>query len=638
MKSGWKTPLQLLISVAAALAITVAVGAGALNWLDRTAQDALFQHPRATSEDILIIGIDEDTLTQLGPFGTSYRMYIADALMTLASDPDHLPAAVGLDVTFGGSTNEGVDNYLAMAAKQLGCVVTASQVEFDKYTGKIIGYTEPYDALCEASEQAQINIMPDSDSIMRHAILYLEPNGKKVPSFAWKLAEMLCEKQGKTLTPPPTAGSIPFYYVPYAGRPGSFNNGASLRMLIDEELDPAQWTGKIVLIGPYAASLGDAFFTSIDKGAQMLGVEYHANVIQCLLENNYKREARNPAQLAVLFVVCAVAAWFFIRLKVAPSVAVCAGVIVLSLIATYVVYALGIVLHVTWIPLGVLILFLAALAWHYRVAARERRALELEKARISTELALATRIQANTLPKTFPPFPDRHEFDLYASMTPAKEVGGDLYDFFLIDDDHLCLVIGDVSGKGVPASLFMMLASALIHHVAMHEQSPAKILTAVNAEICSRNPEEMFVTVWLGVLEISTGRLVAANAGHEYPAVKHPDGSFDLLKDRHGFVIGGMEGIRYREYELQLEPGARVFVYTDGVPEATDANEEMFGAERMVEALRSREDGTPEEILGAVRQSVAGFVGNAQQFDDLTMLCVQYMGPAAPPSEAPAEP
>ena len=146
------------------------------------------------------------------------------------------------------------------------------------------------------------------------------------------------------------------------------------------------------------------------------------------------------------------------------------------------------------------------------------------------------------------------EDDIYASMTPAKEVGGDLYDFFLIDEDHLALVIGDVSEKGVPASLFMMVAMTLIHHVAMRETSTARILQMVNEEICARNPEEMFVTVWLGILEISTGKLTAANAGHEFPAFRKPGGSFELLKDRHGFVLGGMEGVKYREYELTLEP------------------------------------------------------------------------------------
>ena len=249
-----------------------------------------------------------------------------------------------------------------------------------------------------------------------------------------------------------------------------------------------------------------------------------------------------------------------------------------------------------------------------------------EKERIGAELSLATDIQASMLPHIFPPFPERAEFDIFASMDPAKEVGGDFYDYFLTDDDHLCMVIADVSGKGVPAALFMMASKIILQSVAMLGNSPAEILTKANEAICSNNEAEMFVTVWLGILEISTGKLTAANAGHEFPALMHPGGSFELYKDRHGFVIGGMEGVRYKEYELQLEPGSKVFVYTDGVPEATNAENELFGTDHMIEALNLQSDAAPVELLKNVRSSVDGFVKDAEQFDDLTMLCVEYKG------------
>ncbi|MER1993090.1 MAG: SpoIIE family protein phosphatase [Eubacteriales bacterium] len=252
-----------------------------------------------------------------------------------------------------------------------------------------------------------------------------------------------------------------------------------------------------------------------------------------------------------------------------------------------------------------------------------------EKERINTELALATRIQADMLPHVFPPFPDRNEFDLYASMDPAREVGGDFYDYFLADDDHLCMVMADVSGKGVPAALFMMASMILLRNNAMLGKSPAEILTDVNAAVCANNREEMFVTVWLGILEISTGRLTAANAGHEYPALMRAGGEFELYKDKHGFVIGGMEGIRYKEYELQINPGDRLFLYTDGVPEATDADKELFGTERMIHALNEQKDRKPEEVLNGVRRAVDSFVKEAEQFDDLTMLCLAYRGSGA---------
>ncbi len=252
--------------------------------------------------------------------------------------------------------------------------------------------------------------------------------------------------------------------------------------------------------------------------------------------------------------------------------------------------------------------------------------LTAEKERIGTELELATRIQYAMLPHDFPPFPDRREFDLYATMDPAKEVGGDFYDFFLIDDDHLCMVMADVSGKGIPAALFMMASKIILQSCAMLRVSAAEILTRTNEAICSNNQEQMFVTVWLGILEISTGKLTAANAGHEYPVLKRPDGWFELVKDRHGFVIGGAEGMQYREYELMLEPGAKLFLYTDGVPEATDENGTLFGTARMIDALNRAPDADPESVLKNVRAAVDAFTKDAEQFDDLTMLCMEYRG------------
>ena len=257
---------------------------------------------------------------------------------------------------------------------------------------------------------------------------------------------------------------------------------------------------------------------------------------------------------------------------------------------------------------------------------KEILTLNSEKARISTELALATNIQSSMLPSDFPAFPDRKEFDIHASMNPAKEVGGDFYDYFLIDDDHLCLVIADVSGKGVPAALFMMSSMITLRNLAKKGTSPAEILENTNNAICSTNKQEMFVTVWLGILELSTGKLTATNAGHEYPVFLGESGQFELYKDKHGFVVGGMPKVKYKEYEVLFTPGSKLFVYTDGVPEATNAENEMYGTERMVAALNENPAAAPEEILSSVRASVDGFVKEAEQFDDLTMLCLTYNG------------
>lgn len=269
---------------------------------------------------------------------------------------------------------------------------------------------------------------------------------------------------------------------------------------------------------------------------------------------------------------------------------------------------------------------IASLACEMNEHIRNIRTITAEKERIGAELDMAAQIQSSMMPQIFPPYPDRHEFDIFASMDPAKEVGGDFYDFFMIDDDHLCLVIADVSGKGVPAALFMMASKIILQSCATHGESAADILTRTNETICRNNEMEMFVTVWLGILEISTGKLTAANAGHEYPVIRHPGGKFELMKDKHGFVIGGMSGLRYQEYELTLEPGSAIFLYTDGLAEATDAEDRMFGTARMTKALNELPEGTAEEIVTHMKENVDDFVQDAEQFDDLTMLCLRYLG------------
>ena len=246
--------------------------------------------------------------------------------------------------------------------------------------------------------------------------------------------------------------------------------------------------------------------------------------------------------------------------------------------------------------------------------------------RLDNELKLAADIQYNILPMVFPPFPDRTEFDLYASMTPAKEVGGDFYDFFLIDTDHLGLVIADVSGKGIPAALFMMVSKTLIKNQMMSGCDPAEALGHVNLQLFERNSSMMFVTVWAAVLEISTGRGIACNAGHENPAIRYAGGDFELLKYKHDKVLGVTKKAVYQNREFTLLPGDCLFVYTDGITEATNPAYEMFGEERLTRVLNQNPDTGPEELIHRVHQEVDRFVGSAPQFDDITMLCLKYYG------------
>jgi serine phosphatase RsbU (regulator of sigma subunit) len=254
---------------------------------------------------------------------------------------------------------------------------------------------------------------------------------------------------------------------------------------------------------------------------------------------------------------------------------------------------------------------------------KEVRQLTGEKERAEAELNLAARIQSSMLPTEFPVRP---ELTLFASMDPAKEVGGDFYDFFFIDEEHLGLVIADVSGKGVPAALFMMMSKILLKNHAMTGLSPAEVLNRTNLGICENNRNNMFVTVWFGVLDIATGHVTAANAGHEYPMIRKPGGCFEIMKDRHGFVLGALRRKRYTEYEFDIEPGGTLFVYTDGAAEATDRDNRLFGTERMLGALNLEPAASPEVLLTNMKSAIDGFVGEAPQFDDLTMLCIKYNG------------
>ncbi len=249
-----------------------------------------------------------------------------------------------------------------------------------------------------------------------------------------------------------------------------------------------------------------------------------------------------------------------------------------------------------------------------------------ERERSATELDIASRIQTNMLPQDFPLFPDRDDFSLYASMDPAREVGGDFYDAFMVDDDHLCMVIADVCDKGIPAAFFMVVSKVLLKYRAKVGGSPAEILADVNNRLTEGNDEMMFVTVWLAVITLSTGEVIEANAGHECPVVRRKGGKFELLSREHGFVLGNTENMKYENDVFTLEKGDTIFVYTDGLVEASNASDERFGMERMMDALDGESSDDPEVILERMKATVEDFVKGAPQFDDLTMMAMTYHG------------
>ena len=242
----------------------------------------------------------------------------------------------------------------------------------------------------------------------------------------------------------------------------------------------------------------------------------------------------------------------------------------------------------------------------------------------AAELNVATNIQQSMLPCIFPAFPERKEIDIYATMDPAKEVGGDFYDFFMVDDKHLAIVIADVSGKGVPAALFMVIGKTLIKDHTTQGRDLGAVFTEVNNLLCESNSEEMFITAFEGVLDLETGEFNYVNAGHEMPFICKANGDFEPYKIRAAFVLAGMEDMKYRAGSMTLEPGDKIFQYTDGVTEATNVHNELYGMERLGKILNKVKNGTPQEILPAVKADIDEFVGKAPQFDDITMLCLEY--------------
>lgn len=258
-----------------------------------------------------------------------------------------------------------------------------------------------------------------------------------------------------------------------------------------------------------------------------------------------------------------------------------------------------------------------------------------KSARIESELTLANDIQAHMLPTIFPPFPDQNEVDLYATMHPAKEVGGDFYDFFQIDDKHIAFVIADVSGKGVPAALVMVITKTLIKNEVSMGLSPAEAFTKVNHMLCEGNDNNMFVTAWLGVLDTETGVLTYANAGHNPPLIRQGDGVFAFLKSRPGLVLAGMDGLRYRQYELQMQPGDRIFLYTDGITEAMNPSKELYGNDRLLAYLNAHGRESLQDVLSGLTADIHAFADTEEQSDDMTMLLLDYL--ASKPGEQVSE-
>ena len=385
-----KTLKQLLYSLLAALVVTTLIaGAGVLKSLDTRALDAWYQGPKALDGEIILIEIDDRAIEELGPYNTWGRDVMAKALEMLAVDPNVRPSAVAIDALYVGETEKENDDRLAAAAKELGCVITATHANIGtkavmddeghlKYDyNAIFDYEEPYDALREVATAGHINAMYDTDGILRHAMLYVEPDGKRVYSMAFEAARAYAKANGMTIEEPPT-DALGNYYVSYSGIPGGFDDGYSIVDLINGDIAPDEYEGKIVYIGPYTIGLQDAYFTPVDHAKQMYGVEYQANVTQAILDSAYKTEVNNTPQAIALFTICFIAFFLFQRVKMKASTAITVGIIAAYIGASFVFYnkkinGVGHVLHPLWIPVGVLVLYIVSIVINYVRSVIEKR-------------------------------------------------------------------------------------------------------------------------------------------------------------------------------------------------------------------------------------------------------------------------
>lgn len=378
---------HIIYSLAGAAILTVIAGTGVWQYPDRWVQDELFQKKSATSGDIVIIGIDEAALSELGPYHSWDRNVMASALDALASDPDRLPAVVAIDTLYSGTTDPEADAHLAQAADRLDCVVTASVATFGttreysedgiiSNTYSVLGYEQPFDELRDVTTQGHINAMIDTDGIMRHALLYVDPvdeegNTQRVYSMAATVARLYLEQHGQQVTYPET-NARGHFYVPFTTKPFGYYDGINIAQLIRGEVPADYYAGKIVLIGPYAAALQDEYFTPIDRSEHMFGVEFQANVIQSLIDKNFKTEAPDAPQLAVLFVVSALAMFLYLHSKVIAGAIYFAIITVASFGVSYAIYQNGRVVHPLWIPVSFFLLYIATVVIHYIRAAQAR--------------------------------------------------------------------------------------------------------------------------------------------------------------------------------------------------------------------------------------------------------------------------
>ncbi len=383
-----KTYQKALIILAIALVYTLTAYLGLYNRIDKWIQDSVFQQPQAVSGDVIVIGIDDDSLERLGAYNNWDRNNMANALKALASDPENMPAVVAIDTLYASDTTPEADANLANAAKALPKVITATTgvfgaeyVEDENGSFKlkehsVLTYEEPYDLLKDVTTQGHINAMYDVDGVLRHALLYFDvkrDNGQteRVYSMAYEAAKAFLEEHGQQIVDPPV-DKRGHYYLSYSAVPGTYNDGYNIADLIEGSVPSDYYADKILLIGPYSVGLQDEYFTTIDRAQKMFGVEFQANAIEAFLRQDYKVEMNGLLQAVIVFLLCAILLSLFLKMKLAPAGGVAVLLIAIALGGSYVFYEKGYLVHPFWLPLGILGMYVVATGIKYFRAAIEK--------------------------------------------------------------------------------------------------------------------------------------------------------------------------------------------------------------------------------------------------------------------------
>ncbi len=379
---------KVLIILAIAFLYSLVAYLGLFNRIDKWIQDSVFQQPRAVTGDVVVIGIDDDSLERLGAYNNWDRNNMAQALRALASDPENMPAVVAIDTLYTSNTTEDADKNLVEAAKALPKVITGvaglfgseyiegEDGKFSLAEHRVLAYDEPYDDLKAVTTQGHINAMYDMDGILRHALLYFDVTDKngetfRVYSMAYESARAFLEQQGQTIVPPRT-DKRGHFYLTYSALPGTYNDGYNIADLIDGLIPSDYYAGKIVLIGPYSMGLQDEYFTSIDRAKKMYGVEFQANTIEAFLRQDYKSEMSNLLQAILVFAICAILLTLFLKLKLTPAFFIMVALGAATFFGEYLLFENGLITHAVWLPFGIVLMFIVAIAIHYVRSAIEK--------------------------------------------------------------------------------------------------------------------------------------------------------------------------------------------------------------------------------------------------------------------------